>query len=295
MAEECDGMQILSCKSGSPDLLSFVLPYEKLCIGLVSHILCGDSSFFLVQEHGVSRGAFSFSKGGQIFHCLPDAYGEKRGSLFRALLDFFRSRQQHDLFNVIGEEEGTNLVTQALVSATGRKIQHEQHYALLEQKTSAFGRDRHAFFPTMRDEYEKLAVLRCSPDMIDSLFPLQLAYEKEEVLWQNEPADERVIHLSFHRALRTQQIFALSKNGAFITKGGTNAWGKKYVQLGGIYTLPSERGRGYASELLRYISAEMKRQEKKMVLFAKTENAPALHLYEKCGFAKIGRFEIIYF
>ncbi len=295
MAEECDKVKILPCSADSSALLSFVLPYEKLCVALVSHILQGKSHFFQVQtDDAVVRDVFSFSDSGQIFHCFPDAYGQRRGELLRILTDFFRSQQEHEFFNVIGEEKGTDLIKQAVLAARRQKIQHEQKYLLLEQKSSG---DKYNFnrLPTMRDEYEKLAILRCSPDMIDLLLPLQIAYEKEEVLWQNEPLDEHVTRLSFHRALRTQQVFALSKNGRFIAKGGTNAQGKKYVQLGGMYTLPSERGKGYGSEVLRHISAEMKAQGKKMVLFAKVENAPALHLYKKCGFAKIGRFEIAYF
>ena len=287
-------MTLISCAPDNADLLSLVMPYEKLAVGFVSHLLRGDSHFFLLRsDDGQACDAFSLSDGGQIFHCLPDAYGVRRKEVLELLKDFFASHRDHDYYNVIGEEKGSDLIKEALVSAAGQKVQHEEHYELLEKKTDPAGLP--ATLRTMRDEYEKLALVRCNPDMLESLLPLQIAYEKEEVLWQNESLDPHVTRLSFHHALRNQQIFALVKNGHFVAKGGTNALGKKYVQLGGIYTLPSERKKGYATEILNHISAEMQAQGKKMVLFAKTKNEPALRLYEKCGFCKIGRFEIAYF
>ena len=315
------------------EFLSFVLPYEKLAVGLVSHALLGDADCFVVAEDGRARDAFSLSKGGQIFHCLPDAYTENQPRLLGVLTAFFAARKDHELFNVVGEEKGTDLVKRAIQAATGRGVQHEQRYVLLEKKAAAgsgdsgtstkfggfdelnhrrlnqvedgvavatggFDRLNHrggGHVRTMRDEYEKLTIVRCAPSMIDDLLPLQIAYEKEEVEWEGNSIDQNVTRLSFLHALRTQQIFALSKNGAYIAKGGTNAIGKNYVQLGGIYTIPSERGKGYAECLVRQIIGAVHSRGKNTALFAKPDNVPALRLYEKCGFVKIGRYEIAYY
>lgn len=309
------------------EFLSFVLPYEKLAVGLVSRALLGDTDCFVVAEDGRARDAFSLSKGGQIFHCLPDAYTENQPRLLGVLTAFFAARKDHELFNVVGEEKGTDLVKRAIQAATGRGIQHEQRYVLLEKMiprgaasrangmgvaSGAHGmadfdgaNSRGADFvganeipvtmPLPSAPEQKLALVHCAPSMIDDLLPLQIAYEKEEVEWEGNSIDQNVTRLSFLHALRTQQIFALSKNGAYIAKGGTNAIGKNYVQLGGIYTIPSERGKGYAECLVRQIIGAVHSRGKNTALFAKPDNVPALRLYEKCGFKKIGRYEIAYY
>ena len=281
-------MKILPCTSDMSDLLSFVLPYEKLATGFVGHILRGDSRFFLVRtDENVACDAFSFSDGGQIFHCLPDAYGERRGELLRVLTEFFRAQKQHEFFNIIGEEKGTDLIKLAVQNATGRTTRHDQNYVLLEESAA-----KNAVACT---DFDNLALVQCTPMMLGVLLPLQIAYEKEEVVWQDDQLNENVTRLSFLHALKTQQIFVLSKGGAYIAKAGTNALGKKYAQLGGIYTVPSERGKGYADCLVRHVITKLHEQGKRAVLFAKPENTSALRLYEKCGFKKIGRYEIAYF
>jgi len=291
-------------------LLSFVLPYEKLAVGLVSHALLGDADCFVVAENGRVRDAFSLSKSGQIFHCLPDAYTENQPRLLGVLTEFFAARKNHELFNIVGEEKGTDLVKRAIQRAMGRGIQHEQRYVLLEKtvpRGAASGAHGMATafdganevptttcLPSASPE-QSLAIVRCASSMIEDLLPLQIAYEKEEVEWEGNPIDQKVTRLGLLHALRTQQIFALSKNGAYIAKGGTNAIGRKYVQLGGIYTVPSERGKGHGECLVRQIIEAVHSQGKNAALFAKPDNAPALRLYEKCGFRKIGRYEIAYY
>ena len=252
-----------------------------------------DTSVFVAQtDDGMVCDAFSFSDGGQILHCLPDAYGKRHDELFCALTAFFRTQKKHELFNIIGEEQGTELVRTALQTALGRTTQHEQSYLLLEHKPAANYDDHTIHVPLFG---EPLTTVHCTPMMIDALLALQIAYEKEEVAWAHDQVDEKVSRLSFLHALRTQHIFAIAKNGAYIAKGGTNALGRQYAQLGGIYTVPTERGKGYATQLVRHITSTLQEQGKKCVLFVKPENVPAVRLYKTCGFTQIGRFAIAYF
>ena len=291
-------MTIIPCAPAEQTaLLSFILPYEKLAVGFVSHILQGDSDFFLVIEDGRIYDAFSLSKGGQIFHCLPDAYSEKQGRLLTVLTDFFSPHKNIELFNIIGEEKGSELLQRAIHSATGRTTQHDQHYILLEETPPSNNPSAEkTIVPQNSNSFsEPLTLVCCTPTMIDALLPLQIAYEKEEIQWKDSPIDPKLTRLTLLHALRTQQIFSLAKNGVLIAKGGTNAIGKKYAQLGGIYTIPSERGKGYAEKIIRHLTENLAAQRKKIVLFVKPENVPALRLYEKCGFKQIGRFEIAYY
>lgn len=275
-------MTVIPCSPAQTDsLLEFVLPHEKMAVGLVSHILRRDSDFFLVADDGVTHGVFSFSAGGQILHCLPSAQ-ERREEILRALTAFFRTQNDHTLFNIIGEKSGTELVQQAIAAALGYVARHEQSYVLLENtKTTASG--------------ASIRCVRCLPEMIDELLPLQVAYEREEVLWDGEPHNPDVTHLAFLHALRTQQIFALVVGGRIVAKGGTNALGKNCAQLGGVFTVPSEREKGHATELMRHVAHELLAQGKSVVLFAKRKNEAALRLYEKIGCTHVGAFKIAYY
>lgn len=276
-------MTIVPCAPEHTDsLLSFVLPHEKTAVGFVSHMLRRDVDCFFVMDDGRTRGAFSFSAGGQILHCLPDAHSAARAELLRGLAAFFRSQKKRELFSIVGEENGTEVIRQAIAAAWGKTTRHEQAYALLEKIGAA-------------EQVNSSDCVRCVPEMIDALLPLQIAYECEEILWAGEPCNPNVTRLAFLRALRTQQIFALVKNGRYVAKGGTNAQGKRYAQLGGVFTIPSERKKGYATALLRHVAQELHRQGKDIVLFAKKDNDAALRLYEKIGCKTIGSFEIVYY
>ena len=276
-------MTIVPCASKQTDsLLAFVLPHEKMAVGFVSHIMRGNADCFLVMDGGRTYGAFSFSAGGQIFHCLPDAHSAARAELLRALTAFFRGQKNRDLFNIIGEENGTELIRQAIAAAWGKTTRHEQAYVLLEKIGAT-------------EQVDSSDCVRCVPEMIEALLPLQIAYEREEIFWEGEPYNPNVTRLAFLRALRTQQVFALVKNGRYVAKGGTNAQGKRYAQLGGVFTVPSERKKGYATELLRHVTQALHRQGKDIVLFAKKDNVAALRLYEKIGCKNVGSFEIVYY
>lgn len=276
-------MTIVPCSPKQTDsLLAFVLPYERMAVGFVSHILRHDSDFFLITDGGQICGAFSFSAGGHMFHCLPNAHSPARAELLRALKAFFRVQKDRNLFNVIGEEHGTEVIHQAIMAACGKSARHEQSYVLLEKSDAA-------------ESVDSACCVRCVPEMADMLLPLQIAYEREEILWEGEPCNPNVTRLAFLHALRTQQIFALVKNGRYVAKGGTNAQGMRYAQLGGVFTVSSERKKGYATELLRHVAHELYQQGKHIVLFAKKDNVAALRLYEKIGCKNIGSFEIVYF
>lgn len=276
-------MTIVPCASKQTDsLLAFVLPHEKMAVGFVGHFLRRDVDCFFVMDGTRICGAFSFSAGRQIFHCLPDTHSVAREEILHVLTAFFRRQKNRDLFNIIGEENGTELIRQAIAAAWGRTSRHEQTYVLLEKSGAA-------------EQVDSSCCVRCEPEMIDALLPLQIAYEREEILWEGEPYNPNVTRLAFLHTLRTQQVFALVKDGRYVAKGGTNAQGKRYAQLGGVFTVPSERKKGYATQLMRHVAYELHRQGKDIVLFAKKDNTAALRLYEKIGCKNVGSFEIVYY
>jgi len=127
------------------------------------------------------------------------------------------------------------------------------------------------------------------------LYPMELAYQKEEVYGNRRKMDNHVVALSFRKLLKTREVFILKRNGVTIGKANTNSSGRHWDQIGGVYTLPEYRDRGFATVLLKQIVTYMYKKDRKLSLFVKTGNKAALKLYKTCGFSDRGAFHLGYY
>ncbi len=62
------------------------------------------------------------------------------------------------------------------------------------------------------------------------------------------------------------------------------------AQLQGVWTPPEQRGHGYAAVALAAIARRLFATETTLSLYVNDFNAPAIALYERLGFARIGTF-----
>jgi uncharacterized protein len=140
-----------------------------------------------------------------------------------------------------------------------------------------------------------LIVRRATPADLDALLPLQEAYEYEEVLTPIHEFNAAACRASLARALERQLVFAAEEGGVLVGKAGTNARGFRVDQIGGVYTLPSRRGRGVAAALMEALLAGIEAEGRRSSLFVKETNLPALALYRGLGFEDIGSYRADYF
>ena len=101
-----------------------------------------------------------------------------------------------------------------------------------------------------------------------------------------------------NRFLLSNIIYELSffaPTDEFIAKAGTDAIGKKFIQLGGIYTKKSHRRKGFSFILIYTILKRILRVKKSAILFVKKSNLPAINLYKSLSFNKISDYIISYF
>lgn len=144
----------------------------------------------------------------------------------------------------------------------------------------------------------RLSIIRPNdtPQAADALMPLEIAYQKEEVLPKCRALSVRATRLMLEKALRAQRVATLvDAAGAPVSKVSLNAVGYNCVQLGGVYTLPEQRGQGLARYLVGSTVQAMLQAGRRVVLYVKEENVAALHLYSRLGFTPLGKFSIVYY
>lgn len=132
------------------------------------------------------------------------------------------------------------------------------------------------------------------PREAETLFPLQEAYEKEEVLFNPSEFHALASRIHWSRALNRQEMVALWENHRPLAKAGTNALTSRWAQIGGVYTRPEYRGRGLQKRLMAYFFGRLADQGRGVCLFVKKTNTPALGLYRSLGFQSRGDFLITY-
>lgn len=137
-------------------------------------------------------------------------------------------------------------------------------------------------------------VVRLTPALGEAVFPLQEAYEKEEVLFHPSDFQPLASRMHFRQSLHRSLVLGLRKENRWICKGGTNARGRYWAQIGGVYTVPEERRKGWQTLLMKALSAELASQGAGCCLFVKKENPGARELYLKLGYRIVEDFEISY-
>lgn len=149
--------------------------------------------------------------------------------------------------------------------------------------------------PAPPQAYAALSVRRAVFADLESLMPLQEAYEREEVLTCIHSFDLAACRASLGRALERQLVYVAEEGGVIVGKAGTNARGFGTDQIGGVYTVPARRGRGVARSLVSALLRELDSVGRGSSLFVKPTNAPARALYLGLGFEDIGDYRADYF
>lgn len=136
---------------------------------------------------------------------------------------------------------------------------------------------------------------RATRSDIRRLMPLELAYQKEEVLLNPQEVDPSSIRCNLAVQIKEQAVFFLEENGTVTAKGGTNASGFHFVQLGGVFTRPELRGQGRGLTLVSHIVEWALSAGYRSALFVKKDNRPAVALYRRLGFIEREDFNIHYY
>ena len=129
----------------------------------------------------------------------------------------------------------------------------------------------------------------------EELFALQKGYELEEVVIDPAHFNDGQCMKMLKRSLREDLVFVAERGGKPVSKAATNARGFIVDQVGGVYTEPPERNRGYAKAVVIELLKAIFQEKSAACLFVKKRNGPAISLYDRLGFAPVGDYVISYY
>jgi ribosomal protein S18 acetylase RimI-like enzyme len=132
-------------------------------------------------------------------------------------------------------------------------------------------------------------------DDIEALFPLQAAYEQEEVIPNGGTFRPEVTRLSLARIIQGERILAAKLDGKVVGKINCNAESFTRFQIGGVYVHPDYRGLGIAKAMAAALTESLFAEGKAVTLFVKKRNAAARAVYSRVGFVYTADYRISYY
>jgi predicted GNAT family acetyltransferase len=137
---------------------------------------------------------------------------------------------------------------------------------------------------------------RAREDDADVLAPWRVAYDIETL---GVPEDQAVKNASRERTRRgvaTGNVWVLAKDGGLVSMTAFNATLPDCVQVGGVYTPPELRSRGYARAAVAGSLIDARDEgATRSILFTGEENHPARACYEGLGYERVGDYGLILF
>ena len=149
--------------------------------------------------------------------------------------------------------------------------------------------------PYLQELFRKLNINRAVLRDAKYLFPLQEKYELEEVILDPKNFNPKFSLEMLRKNLTRNIILFAEKDNIPIAKAGTNARGFNTDQIGGVFTVQAERGKGIAKQVMIKLLEHIFKEKETASLFVKKENVSAVKLYENLGFEIKDDFLIVYF
>ncbi len=292
----------VSIKKISPESIAeakqFVLSSESECVNLCEMLFEKNAQdcFAIICEEKIV-GVFCFKGRRTIFHCLPFTKFKTASDKILcqktqgAFYEFFENEKP---FCINGEATGSLFLKNIFRNKKNpahAKVTNE--YFLMRKNLS---QEKNLAASEMPESSENnFRVFCAAPCDEEKLFPLERAYQVEEVIPPNFGVSEDLLRASFRLNLQSKKIFALEIEGSPAAKAAITACGPNCALLGGVYTLPEFRRKGLATILIRHILRLLAAEKKSASLYAKKKNLAAVELYKSLGFESTAEYRLIYF
>lgn len=132
-----------------------------------------------------------------------------------------------------------------------------------------------------------------APADLDTLVAYKVAYNVESIAIADTPELRVKLRDELPRSAAAGKLWVLEHEDQLVATTAFNAQLPTAVQIGGVYTPPPLRGRGYARCVLAsHLLAAREQGVRRAILFTGDTNLPAQRAYASLGFEPIGRYRI---
>lgn len=308
---EINKMQIISVNERTFSLAqSYLLPIEQKCVFLSQLVRKHSPDIYIILDKNPDNsnnsdkssqlinlqnvlGVFYLNK--SLFHCFQNT-SKVNIADFTPLFYEILTQNQKSIKNISGEKDGTDFFLEVIRnlsenpdSTFPKKINIKQinDYKLMVLP--------HQQFQDSQKLYNDDFIMRCTENDMENLFEIERNYLQDEVAVRGQKVSDAEVSMRLRQILKNQLYFALISDDKIVSKAYTNAIGKNWIQIGGVYTLFQFRQNGYAALTVSTLCKRILQAHKNISLFVKTKNLPAQQLYQKIGFTFHSDYKIVYF
>lgn len=307
---EINKMQIISVNERTFSLAqSYLLPIEQKCVFLSQLVRKHSPDIYIILDKNPDNlnnsdkssqllnlqnvlGVFYLNK--SLFHCFQDT-SKVNIADFTPLFYEILTQNQASIKNISGEKDGTDFFLEVIRnlsedpdSTFTKKFNVKQinDYKLMVLP--------HQQFQASQKLYNDDFIMRCTENDMENLFEIERNYLQDEVAVRGQKVSDAEVSMRLRQILKNQLYFALISDDKIVSKAYTNAIGKNWIQIGGVYTLFQFRQNGYAALTVSTLCKRILQAHKNISLFVKSKNFPAQRLYQKIGFTFHSDYKIVY-
>ena len=304
-------MQIISVNERTFSLAqSYLLPIEQKCVFLSQLVRKHSPDIYIILDKNPDNsnnsdkssplinlqnvlGVFYLNK--SLFHCFQDT-SKVNIADFTPLFYQILTQNQASIKNISGEKDGTDFFLEVIRNLSENpdstftkkfNVKQINDYKLMVLP--------HQQFQDSQKLYNDDFIMRCTENDMENLFEIERNYLQDEVAVRGQKVSDAEVSMRLRQILKNQLYFALISDDKIVSKAYTNAIGKNWIQIGGVYTLFQFRQNGYAALTVSTLCKRILQAHKNISLFVKTKNLPAQQLYQKIGFTFHSDYKIVYF
>ena len=308
---EINKMQIISVNERTFSLAqSYLLPIEQKCVFLSQLVRKHSPDIYIILDKNPDNlnnsdkssqlinlqnvlGVFYLNK--SLFHCFKDT-SKVNIADFTPLFYEILTQNQASIKNISGEKDGTDFFLEVIRNLSENpdstftkkfNVKQINDYKLMVLP--------HQQFQDSQKLYNDDFIMRCTENDMENLFEIERNYLQDEVAVRGQKVSDAEVSMRLRQILKNQLYFALISDDRIVSKAYTNAIGKNWIQIGGVYTLFQFRQNGYAAHTVSTLCKRILQARKNISLFVKTKNLPAQQLYKKIGFTFHSDYKIVYF
>ena len=308
---EINKMQIISVNERTFSLAqSYLLPIEQKCVFLSQLVRKHSPDIYIILDNNPDNsnnsdkssqlinlqnvlGVFYLNK--SLFHCFQDT-SKVNIADFTPLFYEILTQNQASIKNISGEKDGTDFFLEVIRNLSENpdstftkkfNVKQINDYKLMVLP--------HQQFQQSQKLYNDDFIMRCTENDMENLFEIERNYLQDEVAVRGQRVSDAEVSMRLRQILKNQLYFALISDDRIVSKAYTNAIGKNWIQIGGVYTLFQFRQNGYAALTVSTLCKRILQAHKNISLFVKIKNFPAQQLYQKIGFTFHSDYKIVYF